>query len=113
MVQRQMRNTTQGNSRASTGWLRGFKKRYNLTSRVPNTHINAKDWPPYNGQSTPKEKIQSYKQYYNRLVSMNDYSNDCIVNMDETPVWFDNIHNKTVHLNTVNKERQLGIYETG
>ena len=41
---------------------------------------------------------------------MNDYSNDCI---DKTPVWFDNIHNKTVHLNMVNKERQLGIYETG
>ena len=112
MVQRQMRNTTQGNCRASTGWLRGFKKRYNLTSRVPNTHINAKDWPSYTtGQSTPKEKIQAYKQYYNKLVTMNDYSNDCIVNMDETPVWFDNIHNKTVHLKEHGK--QVAVKTTG
>ena len=42
---------------------------------------------------------------------MNHYSSDCIENMDETPVWFNNIHNKTVHLNMVTKERQLGIQQ--
>lgn len=95
--------------KASSGWAYGFAKRYFLTLRVPtlkrpNSNFNV----TFDNQQ--QEKKQSFIAYTNNLISANNYNEDHIINMDETPVWFDSPINKTVE---VVGSKKVAIKTTG
>jgi hypothetical protein len=73
--------------KASYGWIRGFKKRYNLTLRTPT------DKKQY-GKVIDMEVVRNYLNYLKEKESLNQYTT--IVNMDETPTWFNQPIKKTV-----------------
>lgn len=78
-----------GDFKASAGWLNRFLIRHNLSLRS-RTSLS---------QKLPADletKIQSFTQYVRKLREDDEYEDDFIINMDETPVFFDLVPNKTV-----------------
>ena len=89
--------------KASSGWIKGFKKRHSdIRIRVPTCFIPAKKWIDGIGSMMPKDKIDSFFTFKDNLFNDHSYPLDNIVNMDETPVYFNNPSRKTVHFSTNN-----------
>ena len=64
--------------KASTGWLYGFMRRFNLSLRTPNTA------PQLLSATDISLRIQSFKQFYTQLYA--NLSIDNVINVDQTPV---------------------------
>src|SRR6185437_9970385 len=79
---------------ASWGWAYGFMKRFNLSLRSFTTTVKA-------GHLREKEsietKVSEFRRHLAELQRENQYSDDCIINMDETPVWFETAPSRTIH----------------
>ena len=82
--------------KASSGWIHGFKKRYNLSMRVPTAKVAASKWVGKSMGIDTKCKIQEFNKYYSTLCATHSYTIDRIINMDETPTWIDSTINKTI-----------------
>ena len=83
------------NFKASSGWVRGFMKRCNLSMRVPTTHTTPQEQQSLNGRT--KVRIQSFHEFYQRLTTSKDYSPHNIINMDETPSWGSTLPHRTLN----------------
>ena len=87
--------------KASSGWIKGMKKRYPSTSRVPNLLVPASKWNNLVDAAaiTAKnsENIDKYFTFVNTGKQMHSYKPENIINCDETPVYFNNVAKKTVH----------------
>jgi hypothetical protein len=70
--------------KASTGWLYGFMRRFNLSLRTPNTA------PQLLSATDISLRIQSFKQFYTQLYA--NHSIDNVINVDQTPVWWNAIN---------------------
>jgi len=74
---------------ASSGWLQKFMRRHQLSLRS-RTSLS---------QRLPadlEDKVASFTTFVKDLRSEDDFDDEFIINMDETPVFFDLIPNKTV-----------------
>ena len=84
--------------KASSGWIKGYKKRHPCKVRVPTAMIPASKWNNEPGiPAHEAAKIQAFFDYKRFLEAKHAYSNDRVINMDETPVYFNNPSKKTVH----------------
>jgi len=87
--------------KASSGWIKGMKKRYPSTSRVPNLLIPASKWNNEIDASAITEKhvgqIKEFFTFLNKGKELHNYKPENIINCDETPVYFNNVAKKTVH----------------
>ena len=87
--------------KASSGWIKGMKKRYPSTSRVPNLLVPASKWDNLVDAAaiTAKnsENIDNYFTFVNTGKQMHNYKPENIINCDETPVYFNNVARNTVH----------------
>ena len=98
-IARKMKSICPPSFKASTGWIKGFKKRFNLTLRIPTLKIPLKKWDSHRVNSIPvdvMEKIKLYDAFYTKLMTTNKYDDDDIFNMDETPIWFNSTIRSTV-----------------
>ena len=94
------------NFKASSRWMFAFMKRYKL-SRRRRTRISQK----LPTQLT--ETLNNFQQFVNRLRAEKSYELTNILNMDETPVWFDMAGNftidkvgeKTIHIRGTGNEK--------
>jgi transposase-like protein len=80
--------------KASWSWASGFMRRFNWSLRAFTTKVKA--------ANTSKEcdiaaKVDNFKQHLLELQQKNGYSDEFIINMDETPVWFETPPTKTLH----------------
>ena len=93
---------------ASCQWANGFKKRFNLSTRVPTQSVTASQWSKDGGNITQstQSKLSGYKERYNQLLSTFSYPPEYIVNCDETPVWMSSKINSTVD---VRGKKQVAI----
>ena len=67
-------------------------KRFDLKLVKP-VAVQMKDWNNGNVYSIPiRQKINGFFQYYDQLKSRYNYKDECILNLDETPVYFENHH---------------------
>src|SRR6185437_9348872 len=80
--------------KAPWGWAYGFMKCFNLSLRSFTTTVKA-------GHLTEKEnaeaKVNEFRRHLAELQKEYGYSDDCIINMDETPVWFETAPTRTIH----------------
>ncbi len=87
--------------KASSGWIKGYKKRHPCKLRVPTVMIPASKWEDSTAtervSSSDAEKIKSFFEYKRGLEAKHSYSSDRIINMDETPVYFNNPTRRTLH----------------
>jgi hypothetical protein len=86
--------------KASSGWIKGYKKRHPCKLRVPTVMIPASKWKETVDQDISakmREKIESFFAYKIRLKEKHSYTPARIINMDETPVYFNNPSMQTVH----------------
>ena len=77
--------------KASRGWLSKFMKRHNLSLRAKTSMA----------QKLPTQLDQHIEKFTNYLRTTREEEeiyNDMILNMDETPVFFDTVPNKTVDI---------------
>ena len=97
-----MRNLVSVDSfKAGYSWAYGFMKRFNLKLIKP-VAVQMKDWNNVNIDSIHiRQKINGFFQYYDRLKSRYNYKDECILNLDETPVYFENHHKRTIDLMSV------------
>ena len=75
---------------ASKGWVAGFMKRYDLSLRAKTSLA----------QRLPKdleEKIESFHKFVVEKREEDEFDDNLINNMDETPVYFDLVPGKTVN----------------
>ena len=75
--------------KASNGWLDSFFNRHNMSLRS-RTSMSQKL------PSDLEEKIASFSQFVRKLRVENDFEDMYIINMDETPVFFDLVPSKTI-----------------
>ena len=75
--------------KASTGWLDKFMKRHNLSLRCK-TSLSQKL------PADLEDKVQSFTQFVKNSRIENEFDDEFIINMDETPAYFDLVPNKTV-----------------
>lgn len=68
--------------KASNGWYRRFKKRHNIVFRRT-THI------AQHAVQITDDRIDRFLRYITRMRQLRDYNDSEILNMDETPVWFE------------------------
>ena len=76
--------------KASDGWLRHFMRRHQLSLRCRTSM----------SQKLPadlEDKVSSFTKFVRELRIEDDFEDDFIVNMDETPVFFDIVPSKTVN----------------
>ena len=88
---------------ASAGWLQKFMIRHSLSLRRA-TSIQ---------QKLPQQlqrKLETFLQEITAIRKLHQFNADSILNMDETPIWFDMPRNYTV---TKTGERQVRIRGTG
>jgi len=71
---------------ASSGWLRGWMKRFNITLKTPNASI---DEEAVDQLQVKQDKLESFKKWYVDLKDKHGYKDSLIINMDETPVWYE------------------------
>jgi hypothetical protein len=85
--------------KASTSWLYGFMRRFNLTLRMPtSTSLLSSD--------DISQRVHSFKDYYTQLYS--GYQIDNLINVDQTPpVWWNGMTSNT---RTVAVKNQRSIY---
>jgi hypothetical protein len=82
--------------RLTTGWLRGFLKRYQLSLRVPTRHVIPTARTPPNsihwtGNSTSAEAqvVQKTRKFHQFLTALHQqHPIQDIINVDQTPVWW-------------------------
>ena len=67
--------------KASWSWAYGFMKRLNYSLRKATTCSNSNN-------AEIATKVDGFIEMLKDLLKMNNYSDDNIVNVDETPVWF-------------------------
>ena len=68
--------------KASLGWIRNWRRRFNIVYRAK-THSQTLI------SSDHGEKINSFIKELSELIEKNKYNPRVIVNMDETPVYYD------------------------
>jgi hypothetical protein len=96
--------------RASTGWLYGFLRRHNVSSRVC-TSIISKLRPKR--QQVDQKKKRSFYQYVNEVSQKQNTT--CAWNMEETPVLLDMVTKRTkgrgivTYLNTGNERKRISV----
>jgi hypothetical protein len=86
------------NFKASTGWLQKFMTRHNLSLQTK-TSISQKLPPQL------EKKIEGFLNEVRILCTKNLYLFEVIVNMDETPMYFDMLSSKTVSTKGVKEVR--------
>lgn len=65
-----------------------------------------KDWNNVGIESVPtRQKINGFFGYFDHLKTRYNYKNECILNLDETPVYFENHHKQTIDLKSVREVR--------
>lgn len=92
--------------KASNRWMFAFMKRFNL-SRRRRTKISQKL------PSQTNELLKNFQQFIIRLRTEKSFELSNILNMDETPVWFDmagnftidQIGEKTIHIRGTGNEK--------
>ena len=92
--------------KASSRWMSGFMKRYKL-SRRRRTKVSQKL------PEQTEELLSNFQQYVIRLRTEKSFAMTNILNMDETPVWFDmagnftidQIGEKTIHIRGTGNEK--------
>lgn len=92
--------------KTSTRWMSGFMKRYKL-SRRRHTKISQKL------PAQTEELLSNFQQFIIRLRTEKSFAMANILNMDETPVWFDMAGNftidqtgeKTIHIRGTGNEK--------
>lgn len=77
--------------RASNGWLRSFKRRHTISTRM-GTSIGQKLPPGH------EEKLLTFQKYVLQLRTQHGYPLSHIFNMDETPMRFDMPGNRTLDM---------------
>ena len=85
--------------KASYTWVSGFMKRFNLSLRsITTTTARPNCRKPRTAAATMsvEEKISKFRDHVEHLIEENQYDSDCIVNFDETPVWFDTMPTTTI-----------------
>ena len=86
----------------SYGWVNGFTNRFNLVLRKPTTEINYSKWNSTFNNGTihlgkPElETIHSFQSQFHTLLQEFQYKDENILNLDETPTWFNAPINKTL-----------------
>lgn len=73
--------------KASSGWLRGFKKRFGFTLCAPTASVNV---------TFDLTVVERFQSLFHHLVDQYEYPVDNIINLDETPTWFNQPIRKTV-----------------
>lgn len=68
--------------KASNGWYRRFKKRHNIVFRRT-THVSQ------HAVNITDDRVDRFLRFVLRMRRMREYSDAEILNMDETPVWFE------------------------
>ena len=92
--------------KASSRWMSGFMKRYKLSRR---RHTKVSQKLP----EQTEELLSNFQQYVIRLRTEKSFAMSNILNMDETPVWFDmagnftidQIGEKTIHIRGTGNEK--------
>ena len=85
LVETRMDNHHSGFS-ASSGWLKGWMKRFNITLKTPNASI---DEEAVDQLQVKQGKLESFRRWYVDLKDKHGYKDSLIINMDETPVWYE------------------------
>ena len=91
--------------KAIYSWAYGLMKRFKLKLFKP-VAVQMKDWNNVCIESIPiRQKINGFFQYYDQLKSRYNYKDECILNLDETPVYFENHHKRTIYLMSAKEAR--------
>ena len=80
--------------KASTGWFRDWVRRFNLTFRKPTHMVDGGAVRQAEKDVQYDTRMKEFKKEYARLMDNEEYEDDRIWNMDETPVPLDPVFNK-------------------
>ncbi len=94
MVEEKQRGSDGKHFKASLGWFSNWVRRFNLTFRKP-THMVDGDAVRQAEKDVQYDmRMKEFKKEYARLMNKEEYEDDRIWNMDETPVLLDPVFNK-------------------
>jgi transposase-like protein len=92
---------TDADFKASSGWVKGFMRRFNLSLRQATTFIKRIPYAGGHPQLTLGDKIKSFHAFLEQQIDATpaqDSTTATIWNMDETPIYFDMPANRTVEI---------------
>ncbi len=92
---------TDADFKASSGWIKGFMRRFNLSLRQATTFIKRVPRAGGHPQLTLADKIRSFHTFLKQKIDAtpaHDTTTATIWNMDETPIYFDMPANRTVEI---------------
>lgn len=84
---------------ASSGWIKGFRRRFNVKSKTPTLFVAASKWDSSSFSSISEkhsEQIKDFFAFIDKHTLLHNYLPSRIINFDETPVYFNNHYKKTV-----------------
>lgn len=78
------------------GWLYGFMSRFKLSLREITNKILKSTPRQQELTDTTNERVATFQDSLNELIQEQDISDSALINMDETPIWLNMPHRKTV-----------------